>query len=172
MNKRTDIKTCRFKMCEHPDKKIDITKDEYVLNGSAYYHKDCYEKRREWKDEQTKADLQLIKNLWCEHISRTVVFSQLMSCLNEILARGVDSDYLVFVMQYVIEHKMNLRYPYGFKYFVDRSEIKDAYNKKIAKQTPRVNVNDFSIDNPTDDSPKFSINTKPSGFNRILGGKQ
>lgn len=172
MSKKTDIKTCRFMLCNHPNKEIDITKDEYVVKGSMYYHKDCYSNKQkgEWKDEKTKADLQLIKNLWSEHISRTVVYSQLMRCLNELIARDIDSGYLVFVMQYVIEHKLNLRYPMGFKYYVDKQEIQDAYNKKV-KQPNKVNMNSFSVNSDNDDSPKFSINQKPTGFNRILGGK-
>ena len=53
MGKQTDIKTCRYINCKHPDKKIDITKDDYKLVGkTAYYHSDCLKEKKkdEWKD--------------------------------------------------------------------------------------------------------------------------
>ena len=34
MSKKTDIKTCRYAKCSHPDKKIDISKDDYKVNGT------------------------------------------------------------------------------------------------------------------------------------------
>ena len=122
MSKKTDIKTCRYAKCSHPDRKIDITKDSYKVNGTMYYHSDCYKSKKnsELKDEQTKKDLQYIKNQWILHINQTVVYSQLFQCLNDFISRGVSSEYLVFVLDYVIKNKMNLKYPLGFKYYVDK----------------------------------------------------
>ena len=170
MAKKTDIKKCRYTYCKHESTAIDITRDSYKNQGNMYYHEDCYKAKAEgeWKDAKTKADLQLIKNLWVEHISDTVVFSQLFRCLNDLLQRGVESDYLVFVMQYCISHKLKLRYPMGFKYYVDNQDIKKAYK---AKQTPKQHI-DYSAFSAkdTDDAPTFSISQKKSGFGKILGG--
>lgn len=170
MAKKTDIKICRYAQCTHPNKEIDITCDTFEAKGTCYYHADCYAEKveREEKENKVKADMQLIKTLWLENISNTVVYSQLFRCLNDLLNQGVESDYLVFAMQYCVTHKLNLRHPFGFKYFVDKQEIKNAYKKKIIAQN-RVNQSDFSATD-TDDAPKFSINTKPTGFKRILGG--
>lgn len=184
MAKKTDIKICRYVQCTHPNKEIDTTCDIFKTIGKCYYHADCYELKvkqeeenrakrenkvkKEQKDDKVRADLQLIKTLWLENISNTVVYSQLFRCLNDLLNQGVESDYLVFAMQYCVTHKLNLRHPFGFKYFVDKQEIKNAYKKKILAQN-RVNQSDFSATD-TDDAPKFSINTKPAGFKRILGG--
>jgi len=173
MSKKTDIKTCRYAKCSHPDKKIDISKDDYKVNGTMYYHSDCYRLKQkcDWKDEQTKKDLQYIKNQWVLHISRTVVFSQLLHCLNDLLTQGVPSEYLVFVFDYVVKNKMNLRYPQGFKYFADRQDIKDAYQKHlIAKSRANGKVN-FVIKEDSD-APKFTVKQKPMGFRSILGGKK
>lgn len=172
MSKKSDIKHCRYQQCKHDTNDIDITCDEYVVKGSMYYHKDCYKAKvnGEWKDEATKADLQLIKNLWFEHISKTVVYSQLFRVLNDFIERGVKSDYLVFVMNYVIENKLNLNYPAGFKYFVDKKEIKDAYAKKV--NTPKGYDRElFSIKEKENEEPKFTVSKKSIGFNKILGGK-
>lgn len=174
MSKKADIKTCRYAKCKYTDKHIDITKDNYRVEGRMYYHSDCYnlKKKCDWKDEQTRKDLQYIKNQWVLHINKTVVYSQLFQCLNDFIARGVSSEYLVFVLDYVIKNKMNLRHPHGFKYYVDRQEIKDAYRKH---QITKNNVNDKSNFVVTDDSlnaPKFSVSQKPMGFKSILGGKK
>lgn len=170
MAKKADIRICRYVRCNHPNKEIDVTCDEFELSNKFYYHKDCFaaKKAESEKDEKVKNDLQLIKNLWLTNISNTVVFSQLFSCLNQLLAQGIESDYLVFTMEYCVSHKMNLRHPFGFKYFVDRQEIKDAYKKKQLALA-KINQSTFSAAD-TDDSPKFTINQKPSGFGRILGG--
>lgn len=171
MAKKTDIKKCRYVHCKHLNKEINILCDEFKTIGKMYYHKDCYQAKikGEWKDEKTKADLQLIKNLWIEHISDTVVYYQLFQCLNDLISQGIDSDYLVFTIQYCINNKLNLRYPRGFKYFVDNQEIKDAYKKK--NQQTILQTNFLVTDTEDDIIPKFSINKKTEGFNSILGGR-
>lgn len=174
MSKKTDIKTCRYVDCKHSSKKIDITVEEYRANGNRYYHADCYKLKQkgDWKDEQTKKDLQYIKNEWGLHISNTVVYSQLFRCLNDLISRGISSEYLVFVFDYVIKNKMNLRHPEGFKYFVDRQEIKDAYRKHQAVKIGVKRQSDFVVINDDSNSPKFTVSQKPVGFKSILGGKK
>lgn len=174
MSKKTDIKTCRYARCNHPDKLIDITKDNYHVEGRMYYHADCYnlKKRGDWKDEQTKKDLQYIKNQWVLNINQTVVYSQLFHCLNDLIARGVSSEYLVFVLDYVIKNKMNLRHPQGFKYYVDRQEIKDAYQKHLIAKSGANNKSNFVVTDDSSTAPKFSVAQKPQGFKSILGGKK
>lgn len=169
MSKKTGIKTCRYKQCKHATKDIDVTKDEYVSKSNMYYHKDCYKAKvnGDWKDENTKKDLQFIKTLWLENISKTVVYSQLFRTLNDLLARGVESDYLVFALQYCIEHKFNLNHPAGFPYFVDKKEIKEAYAKK-KNTSSGYNKNSFIAIETDDAAPKFSFNKKQNGFQSIL----
>lgn len=174
MSKKTDIKICRYERCKHLDKKIDITKDDYKVNGTMYYHSDCYKFKKKgiWKDEQTKSDLQYIKNQWVLHINRTVVYSQLLQCLNDFIARGVSSEYLVFVLDYVIKNKMNLRHPQGFKYYVDKQEIKDAYQKHLIAKSGANKKSNFVVTDDNSTAPKFSVAQKPQGFKSILGGKK
>lgn len=172
MSKKTDIKVCRYAGCPH-GKKIDITRDDYrVVGNTMYYHADCLKKKRkgEWKDEKTKADLQYIKEGWLLHISKTVVFSQLFQCLNELVARGISSDYLVFVFDYVVKNKLNLRHPNGFKYFVDKDEIKAAYRKQQSQKISSVKPSEFNGVADDTNAPKFTIKQKPVGFKSILGG--
>lgn len=174
MSKKTDIKTCRYARCKHPDKLIDITKDDYHVDGRMYYHSDCYNLKRkgDWKDEQTKKDLQYIKNQWVLYINKTVIYNQLFHCLNDLIARGVSSEYLVFVFDYVIKNKMNLRHPQGFKYYVDKQEIKDAYQKHLIAKSGVSNKSNFVVTDDSSTAPKFSVKQKPQGFKSILGGKK
>lgn len=172
MSKKTDIKVCRYVDCPH-GKEIDITKDDYRIVGKTmYYHTDCLKKKKkgEWKDEKTKTDLQYIKNGWVTHISKTVIYSQLFQCLNELIARGISSDYLVFVFDYIVSHKLNLRHPKGFKYFVDKDEIKVAYKKQQSQKISSTKPSDFSGTADSSDAPTFTVKQKPVGFKGILGG--
>lgn len=166
-----NIRICRYVDCPH-GKQIDITIDDYkVVNDKMYYHADCLQMKRknQYKDEKTKADLQYIKNGWVTHIDKTVVYSQLFQCLNDLLSRGIPSDYLVFVFDYVIQHKMNLRFPNGFKFFANKQSIKDAYDKHKSKQQMIHKVHEF-ITSDNANSPTFTIKQKPRGFMSILGG--
>lgn len=172
MSRKTDIKTCRFAGCPH-GKKIDISKDEYVMPAKGmYYHPDCLNKHKsgEWKDEKTRADLQYLKNQWALRIDKNVIFSQLMRVLNDFIGRGVPSDYLVFVFDYVIQHKMKLHYPYGFKYYVDNKEIKEAYEKsKLPKiDNSKFVVKHMEFEPPQKVEPSPLIANKPKGFGSIL----
>lgn len=168
---KADIRKCRYCNCKHLSQDIDTAKEPYKKKGSKFYHEDCWilQEQMNQKDAQTKADIQLIRNLWIERINNTVVLSQLYQVLNEYIARGVSSEYLVFTVEYCIKNKCVLRYPYGLKYYIDNQEIKDAYARtQIAKN--RVKQEQFvSVDN--DDAPKFTVkNKKMTGFGKILGG--
>lgn len=169
---KVDIKTCRFKDCKHTNKKIDISKDEYVKNGRSFYHKDCYSIKasEEEKEKAVSADMQLIKNLWIENINQTVVISLLFKVLREYLDRGVSSDYLVFVMQYVISHHCKLNHPFGFRYYIDNDSIKAEYKKKIKKEIPQ---NAFTVIESQEEVQEktFSAPKKLNSFSSILGGK-
>ena len=158
MENKDRTRVCKYTNCKHNDK-VHIDIEPFVKGKDGFYHEDCYKE---------KTDLQLFRSLWSENISPTVVFSDLNRILKQLLSiNGVSVDYLLFVLQYVIDNHCNLRYPAGFKYYVDNQNIKDAYEKKNRKI---VSPSNFVAKENKDDSPKFSINRKPSGFNSILGG--
>ena len=107
MGRKADIKICRFNKCNHLDKKIDISTDDYITEGRKYFHSDCFRKikEEEKKEKKLKADIQLIKNMWLEHISSTVVLSHLYLEINKLVReRSIDSEYIIFVMQYCIKN--------------------------------------------------------------------
>lgn len=168
---KANIKLCRYKECNHSNKSIDTASEEYVKDKTRFYHKDCYERKlaEEMKQKRISADMQLIKNLWIENISQTVVISLLFKVINEFLERGISSDYLVFVLQYVISHHYNLNHPFGFKYYVDRNEIKAEYQKKQKQSIPK---DAFNVSEPQDEGKvsKFSVSNRNRGFGSIIRG--
>lgn len=162
MAKQSNMRKCRYTHCLHENTNINIDTDEYTKDGSAYYHKDCF---------QTKSDIQLIKTLWHDHIDSLVVYSQLNNILNRLIFQdNIPSDYVVFAVQYSIKNSntIKLRYPPGLKYVLGNQRVKDAYKKKTTKIVSNAT---FTATQNNDTEPKFSVPKKPSGFSSILGGK-
>ena len=196
--KYTEIKTCRYRECSHKSKSININTDKYVKSGSLYYHEDCF-KAKQQKDaelrdsrmatrkqtQKEKDDLLHIIDLWGTHIDKQANFGLLRKILNEYVDRGVSSERLVFTLEYVISHDMKLRYPFGFKYYVDDKKIIDAYYKTLYKQkikykTPtkknRKNKTQEAQQNEAvklneDNAPTFTFNPPSIGFSSILKRK-
>lgn len=168
MNKK-NFRVCRYCNCPYPSKQIDINIDDFVADGKSYYHKKCYNTKldEEEKRKQKSKDYEYFRNQWINNISNTVVYSQLYKVLNELTARGIELDYLIFTLDYVIEHKMNLHYPGGFKYFVDKKVIKDAYAKKKLSASG-YSKDSFVVIEQDNTAPKFSVNKKPNGFQSII----
>ena len=160
------IKKCRFVNCKHPSRDIHLDTEDYVVQGHCYYHADCFDLKKsgEWKSQKTKEDLQKFRDLWHEKISKTTDYRRLMSILNQYIANGVESEYLLFALQYVIDNGYNLNYPNGFKYYVDRVEIKDAYQKQLLKRSKK----DNSFQLKEDNSPTFSAQVKTVKFTDIF----
>ena len=158
--------------------------DDYVKQGTMYYHTDCYqqkidkerdeEKRKiekrlnQRQTQKQKDDLSYIIDLWNKHISNTVVYSRLRKELNQLVARGIPSEQLVFTMEYIIKHRLNLNYPAGFKYFVDKKEIKDAYNYNKMRSKANKNIALTQQNQQNDTSPTFTFKKKQDGFQNIL----
>ena len=111
--------------------------DEIIKVKGRNYHKSCY---------QTKNDILEIRDLFAENINKNVVFSSLMSVINNIIfRRGVTSDYLKFALNYYIQNKIPLNYPQGLYYVVQNKDVKTAYEKSKAesikkKMLPKVDV--------------------------------
>ena len=171
---RADFKVCRYANCAHPSKLIDTSNEEYMRQDRLFYHVDCYEKKcaEENKKRSESADIQLIKNLWISNISNTVVIPDLYRVLRELIDRGVSTDYLVFVMNYVIKNHCKLNYPSGFRYYVDKKYIKDDYERSKARKYAPASA--FIVDEPyiNAELPNLYKPPKRKGLGDILGGKR
>lgn len=109
---------------------------------------------------QQRADVDCIFDMWCKRISNTVNYAALRKILNEYFERGISGDYMIFALQYAIDHKTPLRYPPGFRYVLDKQEIKDAYQKqqaaKLLKQQKEIKPRKTN-------APQFALNREKSG---------
>lgn len=174
---KADIKICPFCNCPFPGHEINIKTDPFVKGRSnRYYHPQCFEEEQKAKakTDNEKADIALIIDLWNKNISNTVNYGFLRKVINEYVQRGVSTDYLVFCLQYIIANRMTLNYPNGLKYYIDRKEIKEAYEKKkIQKQFDvlQKELKERHAESPvgTSNAPSFAIKKqKNGGFGGIL----
>lgn len=153
-------KKCNYKKCKH-NGVINIDTDKFIMKGQNYYHEDCYNEA---------ADLSLFRTMWFESINNETKYSDINFAINRLLkTKGITSNYLLFVLQYVIDNHYKLTYPAGFKYYVERKEIRDAYRRR---NCPKIRPEDFSIKEDETDAPTFSIPKKVEGFGSILGGRR
>lgn len=165
---KADIKKCPYLQCPFPNGTVDISSDDFVKVKTRYYHKHCFdeEEKERQKKAQENADISLILDLWQKRISDTVNFGYLRKILNEYLDRGIPSDYLAFVVQYVLAKKMTLRHPPGLRYYIDRDDIKKAYYNQRLKKTMAVS-NDPIVSCAV--APEFKVQNGGSvGFGNII----
>ena len=164
------IKPCHYRGCPHPRGIVNIKTHRYVVDGKKFYHPDCYHHMLSdrSRSEKTRTALEHVKDLWLEYISPDVHVPYLMKVLQGIVERGVDPDYMVFAMRYIVDHRMNLRYPQGFKFFLERGEIREAYARSRRKKVVRMV---FSVIEPQQmAAPQSCASPKPArSFADILG---
>lgn len=117
MGNKDRIGICKYSNCKH-NHKINMDTESYIKGVDGLYHEDCHKE---------KTSLQLFNILWRENISQTVNLYDLNNTLKQLMSiKGISADYLLFALRYVINNHYSLHYPAGFKYYVNRQEIKDA----------------------------------------------
>lgn len=120
---------CRYKYCRFGG---EVDKVEAVKEGNQYYHKECYQ------EKENKAK---IRQLYVEHIDSNVDYGILNRTINNIVnGKGVSSDFLLFIIMYIIDNKMNINAPMGLYYYINNQDIKNEYEKfKAKKQVKKLN---------------------------------
>lgn len=121
MSKKERLYKCYYKHCDKfgkvSEKDTSITKV-----GNRRFHGKCY---------QDHQDLKKARELYIEYIQPDVVHSQLNKVINEIIEkRKLSADYILFVIEYIIENNLEINYPYGLYYKVSDYKIKRAYNEQ------------------------------------------
>ena len=165
---KTGIRLCRYKPCNHPRREINLDKDDYKVDGKKYYHSDCYEimESGKWKGKTYQEDLRELGKVWYYKIDKHADWDQLKTIYDDFLMLGYESKYIVFALKYVIKYGFSLNYPEGFKYYLVRKDIKNAYAKERAK-LHHVDLYGFRA-NKEDNSPKFNAKRNNKGFSSIL----
>jgi hypothetical protein len=102
-----------------------VDKDEGINYKGKNYHKECY------------AQVQLLHNIrdLCFQIDPTVVFKSLNGYLNKLIyEKQIDIDYILFTLEYIIKHNLDINLPYGLSYKLNDYRIKTAYTAVNATQ--------------------------------------
>lgn len=133
-------KNCTYRHCRYENKEIPF--GEEIKVGARYYHNQC---------SQESDNIKQIKQLYFDSVSNTVVPSVLGKVVNDIVyGKNIESDYLLFVIKYIISHKLKITYPYGLHYKIDDNRIKDAYQKEKARLVSKSITFDITCDSSND----------------------
>lgn len=127
------IVCCKYSNCLHDTR--EFNKEDAIKSGNFYYHKDCL---------KTKEDIKKIIDLFKRHINPNPVYTQLQSVIkNIVFTKKFGSDFLLFGLQYYIEHKIPLNYPQGLYYVIQNKKVIEAYNKlRIKDIKKRIEIKD------------------------------
>lgn len=117
MAKEKRLYKCWYKNCYKG--KVSERDNDFCKIGNKRYHKKCY---------QDQEDLKKCRELYVEHINPAVVFAQLNKAINTlVLDKKIEPNYLVFVIEYIVDNKLDINAPYGLYYRVNDYKIKEAY---------------------------------------------
>ena len=149
---------CRYKNCKHDNRELD--KDDAVLSGKAsYYHKDCYK-------EMTA--IKRVIDVYVKKVDNQPIFTQLRQVVNKlIIEQGVDSEYLIFAINYCADLGI-IKHPPGLFYIVKNERVKKEWDKRLtAKYMHQEREREAIVNNST---RKFIYNpTKEKTVADILG---
>ena len=113
---------CRYSQCKLGG---EVDKEIAIKDGSAYYHKECYEKRK------FKQDIQKY------YLDNRKVFPK--RDWNIALAKLIDGQQLdVGFVDYVARKAIkDIDSPYKIMYYCKFDKYKDEYNKKVKEELGR-----------------------------------
>lgn len=145
---------CRYKHCKHDQKEIE--RDQAVKDGGAYYHPDCH---------QEKELMRSIEQYFINNINSQPIMQQLRTVINRLVyVQGKDPAFILFAMKYAVQNKIQLRYPPGLYYIIDRDDVIEAWRKRNRGQRKEFDFADVEDYTPTDG---YTVQ-RPTGFGRIL----
>lgn len=152
---------CRFKHCLHSSTEIK-NGDDFVKNGSWYYHKDCNDLRLALNDTAT---------LFMEQVNNQVSIAELRKVINTLcFVDGMDIRYIQFAIEFAVAHpEYRLTYPAGLYRICRNLGIQGEWIKtKNKKWFESIKKKEFVADDirPSDSAKQ---KTKQRGFSRILG---
>lgn len=154
---KTQIFKCAYNHCKHES--CEIPQDSIIKIGNRYYHDDC---------AKNKENILKIKELYYQKISNTVVMAQLLNTINNIVfVKNVDSDYLLFALNFCIDNRIKINSPYGLHYIIDNSRVKAAWNNQTAKKM--IKQMKFNVSNAVENTTKIKLKDNRTGFGDIFG---
>lgn len=110
----------RLYKCWYKNCKIGkVANNEAIKIGNKRYHKKCY---------QDLEDLKKCRELYVEYINPAVVHVQLNSTINNLVNdKKIKPCYLLYVIEYIIDNKLEVKSVYSLHYFINNYKIKNSY---------------------------------------------
>lgn len=150
---------CNYNHCSCDD---ELTDENRVVIGNRSYHKKCAE---------IKELIIKIRDYYIENVSNTVVVSQLVNAINNIVfTKEVEAEYLMFCLENAVKSGKQIKSPYYLHYLVDNNKNKSEYKSKskvkeniISKVKAEITT-EFNFDS----APEPIKVEEYSGFEKIL----
>lgn len=152
---------CAWKHCKF-DNVIKEDEDYEVINGRKY-HRQCNCERE---------NINQCITLFVEQVNDQIVMTQLRSVINNLIYnQGFESEYVVFSIQYAIEHpEYKLTYPQGLHRICKDQKIMDLWKNKQDQKIINSAKNSFVADDIKGSNLERKVNNS-SRFSRVLGKK-
>lgn len=149
MAKQTTYK-CAYQHCPFGGQ---VDKDEAVSYKRRHYHKKCF---------QDVVNKEKIREYYLENINKTEILSKLNGVISNIIdVKKVDSEFLLFAIQYAVRNSIQIHTPMGLHYLVNNYKIKEAWKKEQAKKIKKISFDDIE----TVDNVKFDYNINKNNNN-------
>lgn len=159
MAKKIDIRKCQYSHCNHPEKKVILSTDDYVEENGRYFHADCKH------EKDTRAD---IIDFWYKNIDEDVIFNQLVRIIDRLIYKeSVDADYLLWALKKKVKY---LNHPPGLVYVAKDKQLRKEYD--FEKKLKAFNENKGKVETKPNNEPIFTYNESDSKkkFGDIFGG--
>jgi hypothetical protein len=124
-----------------------VDKEEAVEYKHRHYHKKCF---------QDVVNKEKIREYYLENVNKTEILSKLNAVISNIIdTKGVDSEFLLFAIQYAHKENIPIHTPMGLHYLVNNYKIKEAWKKEQVKKVKEIDFNNVEVDSrPFDDFRK------------------
>lgn len=112
------IPKCNYIYCKN---KIDVDRVTDIKYKSKYFHKGCIE------------DFHNIKKIreLAFSVDKTLIMKNFNNFLSElIMVREIEIDYILFVLDHIIENEIEVHMPYGLLYRLNDYKLKELYNNQ------------------------------------------
>lgn len=128
---------CRYKYCKLGG---EVSKEEAIKDGRAYYHKECYQEKQNKKE---------IREIILDQIpteTSTLVSSIILDIVNK---KNIDSNYVLFALKESIRSGFKIYNAKGL-YTIANSKInKDKYKKLFIQQNKNNNFDNVAVKKET-----------------------
>lgn len=128
---------CFWAHCDHEDHMIDLKSESYIKDDKTNkcYHEKC------WHEKLVLSDtINDFLNKVDPNASRTYLRKELNRLVYQ---EHVPCEYVQFIVNYVADHHMGLKFPGGIKFYLDNKQVVEAWNRKTM---PKHNLKEFKVE--------------------------